>query len=321
MSNPFLERVEKDARSGYAGFHEPSAQERAATQQVPQGGYGQQQYGQQGGYPQQGYPQQGYGQQPYGGYEQQPTPGYGQPPAPPQGRPITLDDVMMKTGALFAVMLAVAVPAWLVTGAVPGAGALLWGIGLIGGLGMAIYLMFRRKPVTPTLAIAYAVFQGLFVGAISRMYSNEFDVVAGGGGNVPVHQGIVFQAVLATVCVFGAMLTLYKTGVIKVTQKFRAIISMMVVGYFIFALVNLGFALITSTRFGIGGSGPLGIGISLFAIGLAALFLTLDFDNIETAIQTRAPEAYSWTLALGLLATLVWLYLEILRLLGRLRDS
>ena len=96
---------------------------------------------------------------------------------------------------------------------------------------------------------------------------------------------------------------------------------MAVLGYFVFALVNLGYALITDTPFGIGGSSGLGIAISVFAIGLASVTLALDFDNIETAIRTNAPESYSWTLALGLLATLVWLYLEILRLLGRLRSE
>ena len=96
---------------------------------------------------------------------------------------------------------------------------------------------------------------------------------------------------------------------------------MAVIGYAIFALVNLGYALITNTPFGIGGTGPLGIGISIFAIGLASAMLALDFDSIDRAIAAGAPEKYSWLLAHGLVVTLVWLYLEILRLLGRLRSN
>ena len=126
---------------------------------------------------------------------------------------------------------------------------------------------------------------------------------------------------IGTLCVFAAMLMLYKTGLVKVTAKFRSVVSMMLVGYLLFALVNLVFALVTNTPFGIGGTGIIGIGISVFAIGLAAVTLMLDFDDIETAIATGAPVKYSWLLGMGLLVTLVWLYLEILRLLGRLRSS
>lgn len=314
MSNPILGRVEQDARNGYVGFRDDA--------RAQQGGYQQTQYPQQG-YPQQGYPQQGYPQQ--GGYGQT-QPGFPQEP-PVQGggwggggggRALTIDDVIMKTGVLFAVMIAVAVPAWFLS---PTFGPMIWGVGLVGGLGIALYLMFSKKAVHPAVAVAYAAFQGLFVGAISQSYSRIFDYQVTGATNVPIHQGIVFQAVLATVCVFGAMLFLYRSGLVKVTQKFRAVVSMMMLGYFVFALINLGFAMITDTPFGIGGSGPIGIAISVFAVGLASVTLMLDFDSIETALRTNAPESYSWTLALGLLATLVWLYLEILRLLGRLRSE
>ena len=288
MSNPILGRVEQDARNGYVGFRDHA--------QTPQGGY----------------------QQAQPGFPQDPTVQHGGGWGGDGGRSVTLDDVLMKTGALFAVMLAVAIPSWFLA---PTFGLAIWGVGLVGGLGITLYLMFAKRPVSPALAFAYAVFQGMFVGAISATYHRQFDQAITGAAGTSIFQSIVVQAVLATLCVFGAMLFLYKSGIIKVTQKFRAIVSMAVLGYFVFALVNLGYALITSTPFGIGGSSMLGIGISLFAIGLAAVTLTLDFDNIETAIQTRAPEAYSWTLALGLLATLVWLYLEILRLLGRLRSE
>ncbi len=121
--------------------------------------------------------------------------------------------------------------------------------------------------------------------------------------------------------VFVGMLIAYKTGLIKVTEKFRRIVTMAVIGYAIFALVNLLYAVIGNHAFGIGGTGVLGIGISIFAIGLASAMLAVDFDSIDRAIAAGAPEKYSWLLAHGLIVTLVWLYLEILRLLGRLRSN
>jgi uncharacterized YccA/Bax inhibitor family protein len=97
---------------------------------------------------------------------------------------------------------------------------------------------------------------------------------------------------------------------------------MAVMGYVIFALINLVYVLVVpSSTFGIGGTSAIGIGISLFAIGLASAMLAVDFDSIDRAIAAGAPEKYSWLLAHGLIVTLVWLYLEILRLLGRLRNN
>lgn len=319
MSNPILGRVEQDAQRGYAGFRD--------TGQAPQHQYGQQQYGQQA-YGNQGYaPQQGqpYGQpqqygQPYG----QPQPGYGQPgPAGGYGggggdnRPITLDDVLLRTGALFAVLLAVSAVGWTLSAMVPAVGSLMMMVGLVGTIGMSLFMMFRRKPVGVVVAVLYAVLEGAFVGPISGFYHQIYDPVGSS-----VFESIVTQAILATLCVFGAMLVLYRTGVIKVTQKFRAIVSMMVLGYFVFSMINLGYMIFfDGSPFGFGGTGWLGIGISVFGTGLAAVTLALDFDNIETAIRTQAPVSYGWHLAIGLLVTLVWLYLELLRLLARLRSD
>ena len=111
-----------------------------------------------------------------------------------------------------------------------------------------------------------------------------------------------------------------KASSIKVTNKFRRIMTLAIFGYAIFAVVNFIFAMISDTPFGFGGTGAIGIGISLFAVGLASLSLALDFDSIDRAIATGAPRQYSWLLAHGLIVTLVWLYIEFLRLLARLRD-
>lgn len=319
MSNPILNRVEKDAQRGYAGFRD-SGVEYPQQGHAPTQGYGQPQgYASPQGY---GQPQQPYGQP---GYEQ-PQPGFGGPGTVPGhggdgggggGRAITLDDVMMKTGALFAVLLTVAAVSWFAVAAVPALYAPAIMGSLVAVIGLSLYFAFSKKPVSPALAMVFAAIEGVLVGAASVAYHLMFDTPG-----TPIFESLVTQAVLATLCVFGAMLTLYKTGIIKVTQKFRSMVLMAGAAYFVFAIINFGYAwFFSGGPFGFGGSGPLGIGISLFATGLAAVYLTLDFDNIETAIVTGAPQQYAWTLAIGLVATLVWLYLEILRLLARLRSD
>ena len=125
---------------------------------------------------------------------------------------------------------------------------------------------------------------------------------------------------LATLATFAGMFLAYKFGLIKVTAKFRRIMTLAIFGYVIFALVNFVFAVVTNTPFGIGGTGWLGIAISVFAVGLASFTLALDFDSIERAIASGAPQKYSWLLAHGLIVTLVWLYIEFLRLFARLRS-
>ena len=286
-SNPVFDRIEKESRQGYAGFGR-------------------------GGAP---------AQQPTGGLaatdamsSQQLQDLYNQPSAGPvQTKRLTLDDVIMKTAGLFAIMLVTAFVAWQLT---PSFGGVLALGGIAATLVLGLVIAFK-KTISVPLIVTYAVFEGVLVGSISRFYAAAFPLEPG----QTFFQGIVPQAVLATLCVFTGMLLAYKTGLIKVTAKFRRIVTLAVVGYALFALVNLGYALIADAPFGIGGTGALGIGISLFAIGLGALMLALDFDSIERAIASGAPEKYSWLLAHGLIVTLVWLYLEILRLLARLRSE
>ncbi len=315
MSNPIFDRVEKDARNGYAGFGSGSsspAPQQQYGQQVPYGQpqqYGQQQYGQQAPYGQpQQYGQQQYGQQPWGGQQT------GGPVQTGRGeQAMTLDDVLMKTAALFAIVLVTAAASWALS---PMLGPILLMVGFVGVLGMGIAMMFVKGPAIP-MVFAFSVVEGIFVGTISHTFAGLYDAPG-----TPVFESIITQAVLATLCVFASMLVLYRTRVIKVTAKFRAIMGMAIMGYFLFMLVNLGYVMFfDGPRFGFGGSGMLGIGISLFAVGLASLTLALDFDSIETAITTGAPEKYSWRLALGLIVTLVWLYIEMLRLLARLREN
>lgn len=234
---------------------------------------------------------------------------YNQPPANPtqMGR-VTMDDVIMKTLGLFVIVLAVAAVAWNTVSINPQLGFLLMMGGIAGTLVLGLIIAFKKSISVP-LIVGYAVVEGALVGSVSNIYQNAFG------------DGIVAQAVLATVCVFGAMLFAYKTGLVKVSDKFRRMMTFAIIGYAAFALVNFIYAMVTSTPFGIGGTGALGIGISLFATGLAAFTLALDFDSIDKAISSGAPQKYSWLLAHGLIVTLVWLYLEMLRLLARLRSE
>ena len=290
-SNPVFDRIDKESRQGYAGF---------------------------GGAPQQrAYPPQA-ASGPWAGQDQlssqQLQDLYNQPSAGPvQTKRLTIDDVVMKTAGLFAIVLVMAYVGWQLTPSY-GIGLILGGIAVTLVLGLVIAF---KKTISVPLIVGYAVVEGLFVGAISNRYSLAFDPP----GQDLLFRGIVAQAVLATLSVFAGMLLAYRTGIIKVTEKFRRIVTMAVIGYAIFALVNLAYAWIGNHPFGIGGTGPLGVGISLLAIGLASAMLAVDFDSIDRAIAAGAPEKYSWLLAHGLIVTLVWLYLEILRLLGRLRSN
>ena len=279
-SNPAFNRLEKDAQSGYAGFQTGGAQPGNAS------------YAQQGAAGTLG--------------PQQLQDLYNQPSAGPvsTGR-VTMDDVIMKTMGLFALVLTFGAVGWFVAATTP-FGMLLWMGGMIATLVLGLVIAFKKTLSVP-LIVGYAVVEGLFVGAVSQFFERQWD-------------GVVPTAALATAATFTGMFLAYKSGLIKVTDKFRRIVTMMVFGYAIFAVVNFIFAMVTNTQFGIGGSGPLGIGISLFAVGLASVTLALDFDMIDRAIATGAPQKYSWLLAHGLIVTVVWLYIEFLRLFARMRD-
>ena len=282
-SNPAFNRLEKDARSGYAGFQD----QRQTHAGVPGGSYAQQ------------------GTQ--GMSSQQLQDLYNAPTAGPTdtGR-VTMDDVIMKTLGLFALVLGFGAVGWIASAQSQSLGFMLAMGGMIGTLVLGLVIAFKKTLSVP-LIIGYAVLEGLFVGAISQIFEKQWE-------------GVVPTAALATAATFTGMFLAYKSGLIKVTDKFRRVVTMMVFGYAIFAVVNFLFAMFTDTRFGIGGGGALGIGISLFAVGLASVTLALDFDMIDRAIATGAPQKYSWLLAHGLIVTVVWLYIEFLRLFARMRD-
>jgi len=235
---------------------------------------------------------------------------YNQPSARPvQMRRVTLDDVVMKTLGLFTIVVLVAAVTWYFVAGQPDSSpapiALMLG-GMLGGLAVGLLIAFK-KTINVPLIVTYAVLEGVLVGAISEYFNAAY-------------KGLVTTAVIATVCTFAGMLLGYKTGLIKVTDKSRRIFGMAIMGYLLFGLVNLVLALTgVGSGFGIGGKGPMGIAISVLGVGLASYSLAIDFDSVDRAVKAELPEKYSWLLAHGFIVTLVWLYLEFLRLLARMR--
>jgi uncharacterized YccA/Bax inhibitor family protein len=237
---------------------------------------------------------------------------YNQPSAGPvQMRRVTLDDVVMKTLGLFSIVLVFAAVSWIAVGGSPEqnlALPLMLG-GIVGTLGLGLLIAFK-KTISVPLILLYAALEGVLVGAVSSYFNS-----------VPAYHGLVPTAVIATMCTFAGMFLGWKFGLIRVTDKSRRIFGMAIVGYLLFGVVNLIAALFgVGSGFGFGGTGPIGIAISVLGVGLASYSLAIDFDSVDRAVAARLPEKYSWLLAHGLIVTLVWLYLEILRLLARLRQ-
>src|SRR5690625_1486092 len=322
----FKENSTYRAPTGQSGHPQQGYGAQQQGYDAPQQGYGSAQ--QQGyGAPQQGYgtpqgyaapQQQGYGApQPHGAQQWQQQPDqleqmYQAPAASPldTGR-MTYDHVITRTSALLGIIVAVGALTWFT---LPG----LFIVGAIAGLVLGLINAFRKEPSKP-LIIAYAVAQGVFLGGISAFFE-------------ALYPGIVFQAVLATVATFAVTLVLYTSRVIRVTSKLRRFLLIALVGYLAFALINFGIMLFAGGDFGafglrsvevdipILGTMPIGIIIGVIAVVLATISLLVDFDAIERGVKQGVPERYSWTAAFGLTVTLVWLYLELLRLIAIFRD-
>jgi uncharacterized YccA/Bax inhibitor family protein len=212
---------------------------------------------------------------------------------------MTIDDVVTRTAILFAVLVTVGAGAWTLN---LGGGALM--LGFIGGLVLAMVNIFS-KTVKPALVIAYAAFQGLALGTLSNMYNTVYD-------------GIVSQAILVTISAFAAMLFAYKSGRIRVTPKFTKVLMTALLGYFVLAMVSLVGSFFGASLYSIGGFGLI---LAAGGMVLAAFFLILDFDQIQNSINAGVPQSESWRAAFGLMVTIVWLYMEVLRLLSILRGN
>ena len=208
---------------------------------------------------------------------------------------MTYNDVIMRTGMTFGVLLVGAVVGWFVP-------QLFW-IGFIVGLVLGLVNAFKKEP-SPPLIIAYAAFMGVGLGGISLVFQSQW-------------QGIVQQAVLGTLAVFAVALFAYRSGRIRVTPKFQRMVIIGMLGYLAFSVVNLFIMLfgVTDSAWGLR-SGWLGIAAGLIGVALASFSLVLDFDFIDKGVANGIPEKYAWTAAFGLVVTLVWLYLELLRLIA-----
>jgi len=287
---------------------------RGATQAppVPQAPYGQAQYGQQP------YGQQSFGRAPgqvmdgQAGYAQQNMTNeqlqqmYNQPAAGPAdtGR-MTYDDVIVKTAACLGVLLAGAAVTLFVS---MGLASMLMIVGALGGFVLALVNTFKKQP-SPALILAYAGLEGLFLGGLTRVLDT-------------MYPGVGLQAVVGTLSVFAVTLLLFKSGKVRATPKAMKFFMIALAGYALFSLVNLVMMMtgLTTEPFGLR-SGIIGVVIGILAIGLAAFSLVMDFTSIEAGVQSGAPQRFSWTAAFGLTVTLVWLYVEIIRLLAILRGD
>jgi uncharacterized YccA/Bax inhibitor family protein len=279
-SNPVFSRRGFSRSGGYAGFD--------ATQASPQAGN-----------PYANSPQAGnpYAQQPQAAGQP-----FGAPPmAPPHAGRMTMDDVVARTGMTVGLVVVMAAVAWITDLALP----IALGAGLV-AMVLGFVQSFKRKPA-PALILAYAALEGLFLGALSN-YVDTY-----------IANGAAMQAVLGTMATFGAVLVMYKTRIIRVNQRFYRFTMAAALGFVVLMAINLLFAVFGGGD-GLGfRSGGLGILFGIIGVVLGALFLALDFKQVEDGIAYGAPREESWLAAFGLTLTLVWIYLEFLRLIAILQ--
>jgi uncharacterized YccA/Bax inhibitor family protein len=221
---------------------------------------------------------------------------------------MTIKGTLQKFGFLFLMVLGTSFYSWKEFAGGGNVVPLMW-TGAIGGLVIALILVFKPK-LSPYLAPLYALLEGLFVGAISAMYNSAFAETA---------PNIVINAVGLTFGVAVAMYLLYSFRIIKATQKFKSVIITATAGIAIFYVIVMILRAFGYDNMPFLHEGSmLGIGFSLFVVAIASLNLILDFDMIENGVEMGAPKYMEWYGAFGLLVTIVWLYLEILRLLSKL---
>jgi len=260
------------------------------------------------------------GSGPAAGYGQ-PTPGYTDPSSWRTGGPgqstaidtgrITIDSVVQKTAITLGVLIVAAAATWVLSGDLTyeaDAGPLI-GLAMAGaliGFVLAMVNSFKRV-ISPALVLAYAVAEGVFIGGISKIFETMYD-------------GVVVGATLGTVAAFAGTLTAYKVLDIKVTDKFRRGVVAAMFGFVAVSMLDLVMGFFGSS-FGFNGFGTLGLISSVVGVVLGVLMLILDFDFVERAVAAGAPERESWRAAFGLTVTIVWIYIEMLRILAILRGN
>ncbi|CAB4696429.1 MAG: hypothetical protein F2677_01025 [Actinobacteria bacterium] len=216
---------------------------------------------------------------------------------------MTIDDVVTRTGILFGILVITGAAAWTLN---LGGGFLM--IGFLGGFVLAMVNTFS-KTVRPALIMAYAAFEGLALGTLSHVYNT-------------IYPGIVSQAIIGTLAAFVGVLFAYKSGRVRVTPKFTRMVMGAAIGYLVLGLVSM-FASFAHVGGGMGLYGVSGLGLllALAGVAIASIFLILDFDQIQKGVNAGLPEVESWRAGFGLMVTIVWLYMEVLRLLSILRSG
>lgn len=219
---------------------------------------------------------------------------------------MTLDDVVVKSAISFGTLILVAAVSFLALSEATAFTLVL--PGLVVGLVLGLVISFKQS-TNPALILAYAAAEGLVLGGISRAFEAQY-------------AGIVVQAVLGTLAAVVGMIALYSTGTLRATPKFTKVLITAAFGYLALGLVSLVAALFGfSGGLGLYGVHGLGLLLAVAGVAIASLFLILDFDGIERGIRAGAPARYSWLAAAGLMMTIVWLYLEMLRLIAILRGN
>jgi uncharacterized YccA/Bax inhibitor family protein len=252
--------------------------------------------------------QQGYYQtDPYAPYQEAP---YKEAKV---SRPVTIDDVVTKTGITLALLSTVAAVSYFFTSTHLALALPLAMLSAIAGLVLILVATFARKQDNPVLVLSYAALEGVFVGTISFLLAN---FTVGGRASHANAGGLIAEAILGTIGVFIGMLFVYKTGAIRVTPKFTRMVTAGIFGVVVLALGNLVMSFFTDGAGPLRDGGPIAIVFSLVCIGLASFSFLIDFDAADQMIRAGAPEKAAWGIALALTVTLVWLYIEILRLLS-----
>ncbi|MFV0432552.1 MAG: Bax inhibitor-1/YccA family protein [Leucobacter sp.] len=227
--------------------------------------------------------------------------GIGQPPvSAPSDRPMTYENTISKTVMLFIIVLVFGAVGWFMPIlALPAA---------IIGLVLGLVNSFKKQPSVP-LIVLYAVFQGVFLGGISGIFEAQWS-------------GIVSQAIIGTLSVFAVTLLLFRSGKVRTSPRMNKIFMIAIFGYLAFSVVNLVLMWtgVNSNPWGLR-SGWIGVAIGVLAVLLAAYSLVMDFELIQNGVKNRVPEKWAWAGAFGLLVTLIWLYVEILRILAILRGE
>ncbi|MFI8966220.1 Bax inhibitor-1/YccA family protein [Streptomyces sp. NPDC053493] len=232
-------------------------------------------------------------------------------PQQARGNVMTIDDVVSRTAMTLGTVVVTAVLSWLLLPVDPANLGKSYGIGIAAGLVAFVLVLiqsFKRK-ASPALVLGYAAFEGVFLGVISSAVSTY------------IADGVVAQAVLGTMAVFAGVLVAYKMRWIRVNRRFYGFTIAAAIGFVLLMLVNSLFAVFGGGD-GLGfRSGGLGIMFGIVGIIIGACFLALDFKQVEDGVTYGAPREEAWLAALGLTTTLVWIYMEFLRLLSILQGD